>query len=383
MSEGAQMNSGNQSVIFSTNELSDGRAIGHAMLNLPKSLNALNLEMVEQLLAQLGKWQRDDNIVAVVLSGEGEKAFCAGGDVVSLHNAMKRNPKQIPDEAKAFFTQEYTLDYLIHTFGKPFIVVGTGIVMGGGMGLFAGASHRVVTETTRMAMPEVTIGLFPDVGGSYFLNRMPDNLGLFLGLTGVQFNGADALHIGLADFGIASASAEMILNTLTSQSWSADIAKNNQLVSDSLDKLQQAFGDLPESKLQSHQAVISDVMAAETDNSLFANICELADSDDKWLQRAGKTFKSGSPITIRLVMEQLRRAKALSLLDCFKMELNMACECTAVGEFQEGVRALLIDKDGKPAWQFATPEQVPDEVIAGFFKEHWPEGHPLANLKEL
>lgn len=372
-----------QPVLFTQHETAVGKVIGHAMLNLPKSLNALNLDMVELLLDKLSQWQQDPSVVAVVLSGVGEKAFCAGGDVVSLHNAMKESPGQIPASAQAFFTREYTLDYLIHTYSKPFIVLGSGIVMGGGMGLFAGASHRVVSDTTRMAMPEVTIGLFPDVGGSYFLPKMPNKLGLFLGLTGVQFNGADAVYLGLADYGIAGVSAEMVLNALTSVSFSDDSSNNHELITGVLQQLQNSFGDLPASQIQLHKDMLDKVLQGDTDAAIYSNIAALADNEDKWLQRAGKTFCSGSPITVRLVTEQMHRGATLSLLDCFKMELNMACECTALGEFQEGVRALLIDKDGQPQWQFASPESVPNAIIDKFFDEHWPEGHPLGHLQEV
>lgn len=372
-----------QPVLFSTHRTESGHQVGHALLNLPKSLNALNLTMVQLLLEQLTAWQQDSSVVAVVLSGAGEKAFCAGGDVVSLHNAMKSNPGQIPSDAKAFFTQEYALDYLIHTYQKPIIVLGTGIVMGGGMGLFAGASHRVVNETTRMAMPEITIGLFPDVGGSYFLSKMPNKLGLFLGLTGVQFNGSDAMHVGLADFAIAGITADSLIEDFTHTPWQQDAISNGGIVSELLVHRQTNSEPLPASKLQAHQDIIEGVLSAADDRELFSNLKKLAKSEDKWLQRAGQTFASGSPITVRLVLEQLRRATNLSLLECFKMELNMACECTAVGEFQEGVRALLIDKDGEPNWQYKNPEDVPTHVIEQFFSEHWPEEHPLSHLSEV
>jgi enoyl-CoA hydratase/carnithine racemase len=159
-------------VLFSLVPLDNGKDIngtnlGHAILNLPGSLNALNLEMVELLTKQLTLWQQDDSVSGVLISGAGDKAFCAGGDVVSLYKAMQQQPGETPADVQAFFTQEYQLDHLIHRFSKPLIVWGSGFIMGGGIGLFAGASHKVVTETSRLAMPEITIGLFPDVGGSW------------------------------------------------------------------------------------------------------------------------------------------------------------------------------------------------------------------------
>lgn len=168
-------------VLFEEWQCADKSLLGVATLNLPKALNALNLEMVKLLLAKLTEWEQREDVGAVLLRGAGEKAFCAGGDVVSLHNAMKDNPGAVPAAAREFFCEEYQLDHAIHAFSKPFIVWGSGIVMGGGMGLLMGASHRIATETSRMAMPEITIGLFPDVGGSFFLNKMPPGCGLFCG----------------------------------------------------------------------------------------------------------------------------------------------------------------------------------------------------------
>ncbi len=180
-------------VLFEEIPTADGYVIARATLNAAKSINSLTLEIIRQLDAQLRAWADHPQVVCVFLDGAGEKGFCAGGDVRKLYDsarecgASKRN-----EYAETFFGEEYVLDHRIHTYPKPLIAWGNGVVMGGGVGLLAGASHRVVTETTRFAMPEITIGLFPDVGGSYFLNRMPGRSGLFLGLTGAHCNASDA-----------------------------------------------------------------------------------------------------------------------------------------------------------------------------------------------
>ena len=176
--------------------------IGYIQLNSPKTLNALSLEMITCIYSKLLSWQNDQNIVAVFIEGAGDKAFCAGGDVVSLYHdlAYDSPDEQNTNSAQNYFTQEYQLDFLIQQYKKPIITWGNGIVMGGGVGLMVGASHRIVTENTKLAMPEVTIGLFPDVCGSYFLNKMPNNLGLFVGLTGAMLNAEDAIYSGLANY---------------------------------------------------------------------------------------------------------------------------------------------------------------------------------------
>ncbi len=178
--------------------------IAIATLDNSASLNALTHDMIVLLKQQLEQWHQDERVVCVVLDGAGEKAFCAGGDVRAMHTMMKT---QSADVAKAyceqFFSVEYECDYLIHSYCKPIIGWGNGIVMGGGMGLFMGTSHKVVTPTSRLAMPEISIGLFPDVGATYFLNQLEDRLGLFLGLTGVMFNATDAMDIHMADHLVA------------------------------------------------------------------------------------------------------------------------------------------------------------------------------------
>ena len=189
-------------VLFNEFPTADGNKIVEIQLNAERSLNALTLDMIDLIQPKLDAWKEDDSVVCVLFDSAGEKAFCAGGDVVNLYKSMVGEGD--PNFPTDFFTREYILDHTIHTYPKPIICWGNGIVMGGGMGLMNGCSHRVVTEKTHMAMPEVTIGLYPDVGGSWFLNHMPGRTGLFLGLTGNRMNAADALFLGLADRFIAS-----------------------------------------------------------------------------------------------------------------------------------------------------------------------------------
>ncbi len=354
-------------------------ALATATLNLPKALNALNLEMIEQLSLKLDEWAEDDSVAVVWIDGSGDKALCAGGDVVALYRESAAYG-ETPDYAftTGFFSREYRLDYKIHTYRKPIVVWGGGIVMGGGIGIMAGASHRIVTETTRLAMPEVTIGLFPDVGGSWFLNRMPGRLGLFLGLTGAQFNGADALFAGMADRMLPGDRRETVLVALSGLEFFADSERNHRQVSDCLKRLQLPPEEQPQSNLRAHYDQIQQL----TDFATLPEVCRAITAykgEDKWLQKAAATLAGGSPLTPWIVWEQLRRGRHLSLAEVFRMELALAVNLCASGHFREGVRALLIDKDRQPQWQPATLEEISTEAVDCCFEAPWAE-NPLSDL---
>ncbi|WP_299941440.1 enoyl-CoA hydratase/isomerase family protein [uncultured Microbulbifer sp.] len=355
-------------------------AVAVATLNLPKALNALNLQMIERLCAQLDAWARDDTVAVVWIDGSGDRALCAGGDVVTLYQQSASYGETGDGRYNTeFFSCEYRLDYTIHTYSKPVVVWGGGIVMGGGIGIMAGASHRIVTETTRMAMPEITIGLFPDVGGSWFLNRMPGRLGLFLGLTGAQFNGADALFVGLADRMIAQDQRDTVLETLAALAFAQGVDANHETVSDCLKTFELVSLQRPESVLWEHYDQIQQL----TDFSSLPAVCTAIRSyqgGDKWLQRSASTLAGGSPLTPWIIWEQLRRARHRSLADVFRMELALAVNLCASGHFKEGVRALLIDKDRAPQWQPASLEEISPEQVARCFDSPWYGEHPLADL---
>ncbi|APD89929.1 enoyl-CoA hydratase [Alteromonas mediterranea] len=355
--------------------------IGRLTLNKPKALNALDLEMAGIMLDALRQWQARSDIVAVVIDAAGEKAFCAGGDIVSMYNSMVEAHGEIPAFLETFFETEYTLDYTIHNYNKPIIVWSSGIVMGGGMGLLCGASHRVVTENSRLAMPEISIGLYPDVGGSYFLPRLPGKSGLFLGLTGGQMNAADAMYVGLADVMVSSAEKENLLQGLVDYAWNETSSSTlAEAVNTVLSRLQK-----PETEVQSNigpnMPLINDLCSANNVSEVVNAILTADMQGDKWLSRAQSTLAKGSPITMHLVFEQCKKGATMSLADCFRMEADMSCRCGESGEFQEGVRALLIDKDMTPQWKFKKVEDVPEAEIAHFFTSPWSkEAHPLAAL---
>ena len=372
-----------QVVTFQELECVNGKRVAVVTLNSPRSLNALSGEMIELLYPKLKEWQVNKDVVAVFLQGEGEKAFCAGGDIVHMYNEMQANKGEFSPGIEEYFTKEYQLDYLIHTFEKPFIVWGSGIVMGGGLGMMVGGSHRIVTESSRIAMPEISIGLYPDVGGSYFLNRMPDNCGLFLGLTGASINAADAIYCHLADFFVSNNAKDSLIKQLMQIDWQDSAVNNHEALSNLLTSFEEESNELlPDSKLTEHKALINEVTKYEDLNDIVDAIVAV-ESEDKWFSRSQKSLKHGSPLSATLAFYQLQKGKSLSLADCFRMELNLSVKSGKFGEFVEGVRALLIDKDNSPKWSFSSIEMVDKKTIDWFFESKWSkEQHPLAGIDE-
>lgn len=341
--------------------------VGVINLNSEKTLNALSLPMIEELQTVLSEWKTSDEVACVFLQGAGEKAFCAGGDVRQLYDAIIAqravDANKIPQDCFDFFSKEYKVDYMIHTYPKPIIVWGHGIVMGGGIGLMAGASHRIVTERSKLAMPEITIGLYPDVGGTWFLNKMHSAYGLYLGLTGARLDGADCKFLGLADFYLSSSLKEEILTALEQAAWRGD---DHQTVSEILEKFSKDI-KIPEAQTELHQAFIH---RFEGLNSLeeFAEILTDYPKKDDWISGGIKSFENGSPSSAHIIFRQLKQGRKLSLEDIFRSELNLSCQCCIHPDFAEGVRALLVDKDLAPKWQPATLDEITKEWVDGYFE---------------
>lgn len=380
-------------VLFNEIACENGKKIGVATLNSPKSLNALSGDMISLLYPQLVAWQQQQDIAVVFLQGEGEKAFCAGGDIVHLYNGMKDkhnsvntfsdldNDTAFAPEIEEYFTQEYQLDYLIHSYNKPFVVWGSGIVMGGGLGMLVGASHRVVTESSRFAMPEISIGLFPDVGGSYFLNKMPSGFGLFLALTGASINAADAKLCDIADHFVEQKQKDNFLSQLKMINWGETISLNHDKTSQLLQEFEQVSANkIPKSPLREYQRLIAQLVDKTNLSDIITAILTV-ESEDKWFSRAQKSLKNGSALSTQLAYLQLQQGKGMTLADCFRMELNLAVKSGRFGEFLEGVRALLIDKDNTPNWKYSSVISIDKQVIDWFFTSKWAkEDHPLAKL---
>jgi enoyl-CoA hydratase/carnithine racemase len=370
-------------VLFEERATDHGKRIGIATLNVPKTLNGLSLEMARLLDGQLHAWADDKDIALVVLQGAGEKAFCAGGDLHSLYRSMTEycaaGKHDIRENAYAsnFFAVEYRLDYRIHTYPKPVLCWGHGIVMGGGIGLMAGASHRIVTERSKLAFPEITVGLYPDVGGTWLLHRVPARGGLFLALTGAPLNAGDAIHAGMADWHITDAHRHTVFGELLHTDWSDNRADNSQKLTEVLREYASSPAQGP---LQKNQQQIDALCAQDTLDQVVHAIQSLT-TDDAWLTSARETLAAGSPGSARIAFELQRRATTLSLADVFRVEYIVSLHCAAHGDFAEGIRALLIDKDRQPHWQPATLAEATTAWGETFFKAPWPESeHPLVNL---
>jgi enoyl-CoA hydratase/carnithine racemase len=365
-------------VIFDERPSLHGMRIGIASLDAPGSLNALSLPMIEALDAKLQEWAADPGVACVVLRGNGPKAFCAGGDVVQLVQQCREHPGQVPPLARRFFADEYRLDHRIHSYPKPFICWAHGHVLGGGMGLMQGAGIRIVTPSSRLGMPEINIGLYPDVGGSWFLARLPGKLGLFLGLTASGINGRDALDLDLADRFLLDNQQDALLEGLVQLNWLEQPQLQLHSLLQALEA--EARDALPEAQWLPRRARIDALLDQADLPHAWRALSALQGDSDLLLARAAKTLNGGCPMTGHLVWEQIRRAKRLSLAEVFRMEYALSLNCCRHPEFPEGVRARLIDKDQTPRWHWPDVAAIADEVIEAHFEVVWEGEHPLADL---
>ncbi len=344
---------------------------GIITLDRPKALNSLSLEMVRALNAILLDWQADAGVDAVVLTSSSEKALCAGGDIRFFHEVGNATPQGGSALLEDFFTEEYALNHLIHFYPKPYIALMDGVVMGGGMGIAQGGPAcglRIVTERTKMAMPEVNIGLFPDVGGSHFLSHAPGRLGMVLGLTGLTIDAADALYVGLADVFVPSAQLPA-LHALIDATPGADLPAAIRAF---------AAAQAGESDLQANRARIDTHFGAD---SVAAIMASLEGDDAPFAQKALKAMRLRSPLMMCVTRELLVRGADLDVAECLRLERSLVRRNFEHGEVLEGVRALVIDKDNAPRWNPPSLDLVTDEMVARFFEPVWPaHAHPLRHL---
>ncbi|HVO93032.1 MAG TPA: enoyl-CoA hydratase/isomerase family protein, partial [Terriglobales bacterium] len=293
--------------------------VGVITLNNPRTLNALTLDMFLAIEHRLLAWREREELVCVVLHAGSAKAFCAGGDVKALVTALLSQPGV--EAADAFFTAEYLVDYFLHIYPKPILCWADGITMGGGVGIMNGASLRVVTENTLMAMPEIAIGLFPDVGGSYFLNRMPEGLGLFLGLTSARFNGDDAVAVGMADVMVAASKKDEILAGLKRLPWSTDGERNKTVLSAYVKTF--AANPPAHSLLCSRLDAIQALTVQRSIEHVDSEFREWSGSDE-WIRHAIHNYLGGSPTSAKAIFRQLTEGKDLPLRQVFLRERDMA-----------------------------------------------------------
>ncbi|MDA7784409.1 enoyl-CoA hydratase/isomerase family protein [Pseudomonadales bacterium] len=362
-------NSTTAQVSISEFKTSGAMSVGHAHLNMVASLNALTLDAVRALTAAVLHWSAREDIAGVLITGEGEKAFCAGGDIQALYRAAVANRQAgelvdlYPFE---FFAEEYRLDYVLHTFNKPVITLGHGIVMGGGYGLFAASAYRVLTQRSKLAFPEITIGLFPDAGGSWVLKNLPQPIALFLGLTGSQVNATDALALNIGTHMIDHEQRQMFVDGLATMAWSEDDAGNRALLHEYL--LSCSYqGQRPEPELSAFDGALVEV------GSLSDCVTSIVAMQGKsaWIDRGIGNLQKGCPVTAGIIFEQMRRVKTMTLAESFRMELAVATRCLQWPDFTEGVRALLIDKDSAPKWTVNSVDDLSKEYIDAHFDENF------------
>ena len=324
--------------------------VGHIILNRPAAMNALTIWMVNDIRGQLDQWEADDGVETVLISGAGERGLCAGGDIVALYREVRSGGTGAAD----FWADEYTLNARIANFPKPYVALMDGVVLGGGVGISAHGSVRVVTERTKIGMPEVTIGFVPDVGGTWLLANAPGELGTHAGLTGGAFTGADAIALGLADYFVPSDRLEALVTALES--------------TPATDALMQFSEDPPPSALLAAQSWIDECYAG---NDAAEIVHRLAASPIEDAQSAATVIRSKSPTAVAVTLESLRRAGVLgSLEDVLNQEYRVSRGFAAGTEMLEGIRAQVIDKDRQSKWSPPMLEEVRRSDVDRYFEPH-------------
>ncbi|MCR9266750.1 MAG: enoyl-CoA hydratase/isomerase family protein [Alphaproteobacteria bacterium] len=326
--------------------------VGRITLNRPKALNALTHGMCLTMIEALEAWREDDAVQAVVVDGAGEKGFCAGGDILKLHNSGKAGD----DQAWLFWRDEYRLNTLIYHYPKPYVALIDGITMGGGVGVSVHGSHRVAGDRTMFAMPETGIGFHPDVGGAFFLPRLAGEIGTWMGLTGARLKAADSVAAGLATHYCPSSQYDELVAALES----ADLSDE-----DALEVLLEEFsGDPGDSELGLTRGLIDAAFAGDSFEEIASRIAAAGDS---WSAKQAKVMASKSPTALKLTLACLRRGGDLAFEDVMRQDLRVSSWCLKGVDFYEGVRAVIIDKDHAPKWSPAAIGEVDDAWIETAF----------------
>ncbi len=323
--------------------------VGHISLNRPKVIHSLNLAMCEAMRDALIEWRDDDSVEAVLIDHSEGRGFCAGGDIAMLQASGKKDGK----EGREFFYTEYQLNHLLFEYPKPVVAFMDGITMGGGVGISQPAKYRIATENTRFAMPETGIGLFPDVGGGWFLSRLAGRLGQFLALTGARLDGAECKEVGLA----------------THYLQSGKLAEAKERISEDPDRIDGILGQLsdvvPAARITDNLGKIDKFFASD----VYEEILAALDADDSdWAAKERDTLGTKSPQTCKVALRQLKEGAAMeTFADEMRNEYRIASRVLVRHDFIEGVRALIVDKDNDPKWNPATPEETSDELIDSIF----------------
>ena len=332
--------------------------LGLITLNRPQALNTLSLAMYRAFDPQLIAWGRDPAIRALVVRGAGGKAFCAGGDVRAIYEA-RRGAVGAGDYKTDFFREEYSLIDRVHRFPKPYIALIDGITMGGGAGVSINGSHRIATENTMLAMPEIFIGLFPDVGASRFLNLCPGLIGLYLALTGKRIGAADALYCGFATHFVPHARIAALTSDLAGLAW-----QEGQEWAQVDATLARHAGDAGPASLKQIERDIDRVFAGTSVEAIVANL-EKESAD--WAKTVLIAIKRAAPLSLKLTFRQLALGRGMSVGQALTLEYRMTQHVMQGHDFFEGIRAALVDKDQNPSWQHASLAEVSEQEVDGYF----------------
>lgn len=331
---------------------------GIITLNRPKTLNALNISMIQQIYPQIKTWEQDPETFLIIIKGTGGKAFCAGGDIRAITEAGKAGTKMTQD----FFRSEYRLNNAVGTCKKPYVALIDGITMGGGVGVSVHGHFRVATEKTLFAMPETAIGLFPDVGGGYFLPRLSGKIGYYLGLTGYRLKGRDVLRAGIATHFVESEKLPALEKDLIALK-----SPSKEKIADLLNSYHMKCTIDQEKKfsLDEHMEKINSIFSA---SSMEEIVKRLKQDGSPFAMKQLETLNKMSPTSLKLTLRQLREGASMSLQEVLRMEYRLSQACMKGHDFYEGVRAVLIDKDQSPKWKPAALEEVSDEFVDNCFK---------------
>lgn len=324
-------------------------------LNRPKAINSLSYEMISIISEKLTKWQSDDSIKVIIMKGEGAKGFCAGGDIKTLYEAQ--SSEIAFERACHFFELEYMLDLFIYEFEKPIIAILDGIVMGGGVGLSSGASHRIVTERTKWAMPEMNIGFFPDVAAAYFLNKAPGQIGAYLALTGSTINAADVLYIHAGEEYITSEDIPLFLQDIEAFEWEEASQVGEMIKKYSTKPAERSLLKEMEEEINSHFRY----------DTVEEIISSLENASSEFAAETLKILTSKSPLSLKVSLKQLRDGKVKTVRECFETDYVLALNFLKHRDFYEGIRSVLIDKDRNPQYQYKKLEDVSEQFVKSFF----------------
>lgn len=353
--------------------------VGVALLNRPQVLNSLNLQMCKDMAETFYEWKNKTSVIFI--HGNGEKGFCAGGDVKFLRENIIKSQK-IPAAFQYvidFFCYEYLNDYQLSQINQPLIGWGSGVTMGGGLGVLQGCSYRIATENSLFAMPEISIGLYPDVGASKFLNKVPPGVGLFLALSGARFNARQAMQIGLIDMILPESKRGHVIDRLIKTEWSEAIEENHQKTLQILREFSLPYED--NNDFQKEIDLLADIDDGHSVLDVLEKLQEIA-TQSEWVKSNIDRAIKGSPTSLHVIWANLKRCRDLPLRDVFIHEYDLSIQFSKHHDFPEGVRSVLVDKDNTPHWEYKNLHDVPLELIAKIMSSPFnkDEPHPFLNI---